>query len=71
MMSSSKIDVLDAIAKYFVSLSNEPSRWYSLNTDRNDVFHLSHQFGMEYNDYQALLVGADLATFIDGKVSIL
>ena len=70
-MLHSIMAVQDEIAKYFVHLADEPSHWYCINGSYNDVSHLSQRFGMSINNYQALLVAANLANFVDGKFTIL
>ena len=66
----SKIDVLDGIAKYFVCLADARSYWYSLNSSIDDEFHLAHRFGLDEDEYHALLIAADLARVKGGKIII-
>ena len=73
MMTTSKIDVVDEVAKYLLCLAREPSYWYTLqlHSSCDDESNLSHRLGItDYDKYESLLVAAGLAKVINGKLYI-
>jgi hypothetical protein len=53
--------LLDHLAKHIMYLSTASSFWFSLNSSYDHDCHLSKQLGMSPQDYEYLLVAADLA----------
>ena len=53
--------LLDHLAEYLIYLSSSSSFWFSLNSRYEHDFHLSKRLGMTSQDYEYLLVAADLA----------
>jgi hypothetical protein len=43
---------------------------YTLNTSHEHGFHLANRFGMTHEHYEALLVAADLARYVNGVLTI-
>ncbi len=62
-MSTSCESILDHIAEYLRFISDAQSFWFTLNTSYGHGFHLVHRFRLEPNDYEVLLVVADLASY--------
>ena len=55
--------LLDHLADHLIYLSTATSFWYSLDSSYDHEFHLSKRLGMSPNDYEYLLVAAQLAHF--------
>ena len=55
--------LLDHLADHLIYLSTASSFWYSLDSSYDHEFNLSKQLGMSPNDYEYLLVAAQLAHF--------
>ena len=53
----------DHLADHLIYLSSSSSFWFSLNSSYDHEFHLSKQLGITPQDYEFLLVAADLALF--------
>ena len=53
--------LLDHLAKHIMYLSSASSFWFSLNSSYNHDCHLSKRLGVSPQDYEYLLVAADLA----------
>jgi hypothetical protein len=51
----------DHLADHLIYLSSSSSFWFSLNSSSEHDFHLSKLLGMTPQDYECLLVAADLA----------
>jgi hypothetical protein len=54
---------LDHLADHLVYLSSSSSFWFSLNSSYDHDFHLCKRLGMKPEDYESLLVSADLDHF--------
>jgi hypothetical protein len=54
---------LDHLANHLIHLSSSSSFWFSLNSSYDNEFHLSKRLGITPQDYEFLLVAADLAHF--------
>jgi hypothetical protein len=54
---------LDHLANHLIHLSSSSSFWFSLNSSYDNEFHLSKRLGITPQDYEFLLVSADLAHF--------
>jgi hypothetical protein len=67
--------VLAEMAKVHIFLSGAPSYWFSLNKSCDNEFHLAKRFGMDKENFEALLIAGNLAQHHDankaGSVSIL
>ena len=55
--------LLDHLAEHMVYLSAASSFWFSLNSSYDHGCHLSKRLGMSPQDYEYLLVAANLAQF--------
>ena len=55
--------LLDHLAEYMIYLSTASSFWFSLDSSYDHEFHLSRRLGMSPQDYEYLLVAANLAHF--------
>ena len=55
---------LDHLANHLIHLSSSSSFWFSLNSSYDNEFHLSKRLGITPQDYEFLLVAADLAHFL-------
>ena len=55
--------LLDHLANHLIYLSTDTSFWYSLDSSYDHEFHLLKRLGMSPNDYEYLLVAAQLAHF--------
>ena len=53
--------LLDHLAKHIMYLSTASSFWFSLNSSYNHDCHLSKRLGVSPQDYEYLLVAANLA----------
>jgi hypothetical protein len=62
-MAVSSTDVLGAMVRFFIFLTDAPSYWFSLNKSCNDEFHLANRFGMNKENFEALLVAGNLAQY--------
>ena len=51
------------LANHLIHLSSSSSFWFSLNSSYDNEFHLSKRLGITPQDYEFLLVSADLAHF--------
>ncbi len=66
------VNVLAAIAEFFLCLGGELSHWYIISDgDFDNESHLSHRLGIDQGDYQKMLVTAGLASFRGGNCMIL
>ena len=54
---------LDHLANHLIHLSSSSSFWFSLNSSYDNEFHLSKRLGITPQDYEFLLVAANLAHF--------
>jgi len=63
MVTSYEVISLDHIAEHMICLSTASSFWFSLNSSYDHEFHLSKRLGLTPQDYEFLLVAADLALF--------
>ena len=54
---------LGYLADHLIYLSSSPSFWFSLDSSYNHDFHLSKRMGLTPEDYEFLLVAANLAHF--------
>ena len=63
MSTSYHAAILDHLAECMLYLSTASSFWFSLNSSYDHEFHLSKQLGITPQDYEFLLVAADLALF--------
>jgi hypothetical protein len=63
MVMSYEVNSLDHLAEHMICLSTASSFWFSLNSSYDHEFHLSKQLGITPQDYEFLLVAADLALF--------
>jgi hypothetical protein len=63
MVTSYEVISLDHLAEHMICLSTASSFWFSLNSSYDHEFHLSKQLGITPQDYEFLLVAADLALF--------
>ncbi len=54
---------MDHIADFFKLISSAQSFWFSLNTSHDHGCHLANQIHLDPNDYEVLLVVADLAHY--------
>jgi hypothetical protein len=54
---------LDHLADHLIYLSTATSFWYSLDSSYDHEFHLSKRLGISPQDYEYLLVAAQLAHF--------
>ena len=52
---------LDHLANHLIHLSSSSSFWFSLNSSYDNEFHLSKRLGITPQDYEFLLVAANLA----------
>jgi len=55
---------LDHLANHLIHLSSSSSFLFSLNSSYDNEFHLSKRLGITPQDYEFLLVAADLAHFL-------
>ena len=55
--------LLDHLAEHMMYLSAASSFWFNLNSSYDHDCHLSKQLGMSPQDYEYLLVAANLAQF--------
>jgi hypothetical protein len=55
--------LFDHLANHLIYLSTATSFWYSLNSSYDHEFHLSKRLGISPQDYEYLLVAAQLAHF--------
>ena len=55
--------LLDHLAEHMVYLSTATSFWFSINSSYDHCCHLSKRLGMSPQDYEYLLVAANLAHF--------
>jgi len=62
-MSSSSETLLNHIANFLKLISNTQSFWFSLDTRYGHGCHLANRFCLEPNDYEVLLIVADLAHY--------
>jgi hypothetical protein len=53
--------LLDHLADHLIYLSTATSFWYSLDSIYDHEFHLSKRLGISPQDYECLLVAAQLA----------
>ena len=63
MVTSYEVISLDHLAEHMICLSTASSFWFSLNSSYDHEFHLSKRLGLTPQDYEFLLVAADLALF--------
>jgi hypothetical protein len=63
MVTSYEVISLDHLAERMIHLSTASSFWFSLNSSYDHEFHLSKRLGITPQDYEFLLVAADLAYF--------
>ena len=63
MVTSYEVVSLDHLAEHMICLSTASSFWFSLNSSYDHEFHLSKRLGLTPQDYEFLLVAADLALF--------
>ena len=63
MVTSYEVISLDHLAEHMIHLSTASSFWFSLNSSYDHEFHLSKRLGITPQDYEFLLVAADLAHF--------
>ncbi len=63
MVTSYEVISLDHLAEHMICLSTASSFWFSLNSSYDYEFHLSKRLGLTPQDYEFLLVAADLALF--------
>jgi hypothetical protein len=63
-MSSSSESILDHIADYLTFISGAQSFWFPLNTSYHHGCHLASRCRLEPNDYEVLLVIAELASLL-------
>jgi hypothetical protein len=63
-MGTSYVNIsLGHLADHLIYLSSSSSFWFSLNSSYDHDFHLSKRLGVTPEDYEYLLVAADLAHF--------
>jgi hypothetical protein len=62
-MAVSSTTVLAQMARFLIFLSDVPSYWFSLNKSCDDEFHLAKQFGMDKENFEALLIAGNLAQY--------
>jgi hypothetical protein len=62
-MSSSSEDLLDHIANFLKFISNTQLFWFTLDTSYGHGCHLTNQFRLDPDKYEALLIVAGLAHF--------
>jgi hypothetical protein len=63
MVTSYEVISLDHLAEHMTHLSTASSFWFSLNSSYNHKFNLSKRLGLTPQDYEFVLVAADLALF--------
>jgi hypothetical protein len=54
------------IARFFIFLSDALLYWYSLSKSCDNEFHLTTQFGMDKDNFDALLIAGNLAKYKGG-----
>ncbi len=54
---------MDHIADYLRFLYDAPSFWFTLNTSYEHGCHLARRFRLDPDEYEALLIVADLASY--------
>ena len=54
---------MDHIADYLKFISSAKSFWFSLNTNYDHGCHLANRFGLDPEEYEALLIVAGLASY--------
>jgi hypothetical protein len=62
-MAVSSTTVLAQMARFLIFLSDAPSYWFSLNKSCDEEFHLAKQFGMDKENFEALLIAGNLAQY--------
>ncbi len=62
-MALSSTTVLAQMAKFLIILSNAPSYLFSLHKSCDSEFHLAMRFGMEKENFEALLIARNLAQY--------
>jgi hypothetical protein len=65
-MVVSNLTTLDQITRFFISLSDAPSYWFTINTSCDHAFHLSKRLGIDESDYKALFIAGNLARYKGG-----
>ncbi len=63
MTTTDDVTLLDHLAEHMMYLSAASSFWFNLNSSYDHDCHLSKQLGMSPQDYEYLLVAANLAQF--------
>ncbi len=62
-MVLSSITVLAQMAKFLIILSDAPLYWFSLDKSCDSKFHLATRFGMDKENFEALLIAGNLAQY--------
>ena len=70
-MAVSSTTVLAQMARFLIFLSDAPSYWFSLNKSCDDEFHLAKRFGMDKENFEALLIAGNLAQYRGKSLCIL
>jgi hypothetical protein len=65
-MDSNEQQVRTQLAKFFISISNQPRWWYIVKMDSNNQHSLSSLLGLSYGDYVTVFM---IAGFIRKKGS--
>jgi hypothetical protein len=61
MSTSYDGSLLDHLDEYLIYLYTASSFWFSLNSSYDHEFHLSKRFGMIPQDYECIMIAANLA----------